>query len=117
MVGTPKALDRFDWSHPRSVDRGLYDSLLGMDFLRSGENVLLRGPSGVGKTTLAQHMRLAALARGHTVRFTTLSTAMGDRLKQESVPATERRLKRCVQPDLLVLDEIGYLPCEARAAW
>lgn len=116
MLGTPKALDRFDWNHPRTIDRGLYESLLGMDFLRGGENVLLRGPSGVGKTTLAQHLGLAALARGHTVRFATLSTAMADLLKQESVPATERRLKRYLAPDLLVLDEIGYLPCEARAA-
>ncbi len=116
MIGTPKALDQFEWQHPRAIDRGLYESLLGMDFLRGGENVLLRGPSGVGKTTLAQHLGLAALARGHTVRFSTLSTAMADLLKQESVPATERRLKRYVLPELLVLDEIGYLPCEARAA-
>ena len=78
--------------------------------------MLLRGPSGVGKTTLAQHLGLAALARGHTVCFSTLSTAMADLLKQESLPATERRLKRYLTPDLLLIDEIGYLPCEARAA-
>ena len=116
MIGTPTPLDRFDWSHPRAIDRGLYESLLAMDFLRSGENVLLRGPSGVGKTTLAQNLGVAALARGHTVLFATLSTAMADLLKQESVPATERRLKRYLWPDLLLIDEVGYLPCESRAA-
>lgn len=115
-LGTVAPLDRFDWNYPRHIDRAAYEALLTMDFVRAGTNVLLRGPSGVGKTTLAQHLGLAALARGHTVRFSTLSTAMADLLKQESVPATERRLKRYVLPELLVLDEIGYLPCEARAA-
>src|SRR5262249_40945242 len=35
---------------------------------------------------------------------------------QESVPAFERRLKRYLRPDLLILDELGYLPCDSRAA-
>ena len=46
-VGSPKPLDRFDWNHPRSVDRDLYEQLYeSLDFVRSGENVLLRGQAG-----------------------------------------------------------------------
>src|SRR6185369_14536178 len=75
-----------------------------------------RGPSGVGKTTLAQNLALRALEKGHTVRFSTLAAALADLLKQESLPAVERRLRRYTGPDLLVLDEIGYLPCDSRSA-
>ncbi len=58
---------------------------------------------------------MRALERGMTVRFSTLPTALADLLRQESLPATERRLRRYVTPDLLVLDELGYVPCDARA--
>jgi DNA replication protein DnaC len=78
--------------------------------------VLLRGQSGVGKTMLAQCLGQAALERGYTVRFTPLAAALADLLRQESLPAFERRLKRYLYPDLLVLDELGYLPCDTRAA-
>lgn len=115
-LGTVSPLDRFDWNHPRAIERDKYEHLLQLGFLVDGENVLLRGQSGVGKTMLSQNLALRALEQGYTVRFTTLGAALADLLKQESLPAVERRLRRYTSPDLLVLDEIGYLPCDARSA-
>jgi DNA replication protein DnaC len=115
-LGTFKTLDRFDWSHPRKIDRPLIERLLELDFVPRGENVLFRGQSGVGKTMLAQGIGQAALEHGYTVRFSTLAAALADLLRQESLPAFERRLKRYLAPDVLILDELGYLPCDSRAA-
>ncbi len=115
-LGAFKPLDRFDWAHPRKIDRELIERLATLDFIGRGENVLLRGQSGVGKTMLAKNLGHAALLAGKTVRFTTLAAALADLLQQESLPAFERRLKRYTRPALLILDELGYLPCDSRAA-
>ena len=65
-LGTFKTLERFDWNHPRSIDRDLYERLsTTVAFLQPGNNVL-RGQSGVGKTTLAQNLGLAAMVQGYT---------------------------------------------------
>ena len=50
------------------------------------------------------------------MRFTTLAAAIADLLKQESVPALERRMRPYVGPSLLIVDEIGYLPCDRQSA-
>jgi DNA replication protein DnaC len=50
------------------------------------------------------------------MRFCTLAAALADLLKQESLPALERRLKRYTSPHLLVLDKLGYLPADSRSA-
>ena len=50
------------------------------------------------------------------MRFSTLPGALADLLRQESLPATEQRLRRYTFPDLLILDELGYVPCDSRAA-
>ena len=53
-LGAFKALDRFDWNHPEKIDRALVDRLVALDFIDRGENVLLKGGSGLGYTCRGQ---------------------------------------------------------------
>lgn len=115
-LGAFKTLDQFDWNHPESIDRPLVERLVQLDFADRGENVLLKGGSGLGKSMIAQNLGHVALAAGYTVRFAPLAAALADLLGQESMPAFERRLRRYIRPDILILDELGYLPCDSRAA-
>ena len=109
-LGTYKPMDRFDWSHPEKIDRALVERLIELDFVDRAENILLKGDSGLGKTTIAQNLGMTALAAGYTVRFATLAAVLADLMAQESVPAFDRRIRRYVRPDLIILDELGYLP-------
>jgi DNA replication protein DnaC len=116
-VGPHKTMDRFDWDHPTKIDRLLCEEqVLNLAFLKTRSNVLFRGPAGLGKTMLEQNTATAALAAGMTVCFTNVGAALADLLRQESLPAVERRIKRYTSVDLLAFDELGYVPCDARAA-
>ena len=116
MLGTPAALETFNWAHPKVIDRNLYEQLMTLEFLRGAHNILFRGTVGLGKTMLAQHIGLEALRRGYSVRFTTLASMTADILRQESLPAQTRRQNRYTRPDLLIIDELGYLPLDPRSA-
>jgi DNA replication protein DnaC len=93
-LGSFKTIDRFDWAHPEKIDRTLVERLVELDFVDGGENVLLKGGSGLGKTMIAQNLAQAALAAGFTVRFPTLAAALADLLGQESMPAFDETRKR-----------------------
>ena len=115
-VGRFKPLADFDWSWPRKVDRPLIEELLQLDFIAEATNVILAGPNGVGKSTIAQNLAHQALLRGHTVRCTTASAMLNDLAAQDTSTALTRRLRHYTTPAVLLVDEVGYLSYDSRAA-
>ena len=78
--------------------------------------VVVLGPNGVGKTTVAQNLVHQAVLRGHTGRLTTASELLNELAQQDSAAGLARRLRRYTQPTLLAIDEVGYLSYDTRHA-
>lgn len=115
-IGRFKQLADFDWKWPTRCDRGAIEGLMSLDFIAEHANVVLVGPNGVGKSTLVKNVAHQALIRGHTVRFTTAGELLGDLAALDSDTALRRRLRHYAAPDVLVIDEIGYLSYSNRHA-
>lgn len=115
-VAAFKPMADFDWSWPKKVDREAIDELFTLAFIKSGHNAVLVGPNGVGKTMILKNLAHQAVVRGHTVRFATASDMLADLAAQESSVALGRRLRRYTIPQLLCVDEVGYLSYDSRYA-
>src|SRR3990170_552163 len=115
-IGRFKPLADFDWAWPKRCDRGSVEALMELNFIAEAANVVLVGNNGVGKSMLARNVAHQALIRGHTVRFTKAGELLGDLAALDSDAALRRRLRHYAAPDLLVIDEIGYLSYSNRHA-
>ena len=74
------------------------------------------GPNGVGKSMFAQNIAYQAVIDGHTVLFTSAGQMLGDLCALDSDSALQRRLRHYARPQLLVIDEVGYLSYSNRHA-
>lgn len=108
-LGKFKPLADFDWTWPKAIDRAALSTLMNLTFMDSAINVILVGPNGVGKSTLAQNLAHKAVINGHTARFVTAAKMLADLSSQDGAAALERRLRSYARPELLVIDELGYL--------
>lgn len=115
-LGSFKPLIDFDWSWPKKIDRETIDEVMSLGFFEEGANTLLLGPNGVGKTMLLKNLAHHALLRGYTVRFITASDMLNDLAVADTSIALTRRLHRYCRPQLLCLDEVGYLSYDSRYA-
>ena len=111
-----KTMDNFDWNWPKKINRLQIQNLFRLSFIEQNANVIVLGGVGLGKTHISTALAYQACLKGFNVLhasaidiINTLSAATtAGRLKQE--------LKRFTKPDILLMDELGYLPIDKMGA-
>lgn len=111
-----KSLEGFRWDWPTLLNRSAVQHLFTLSFLPEHHNVIFMGTVGLGKTHLASALGLAACQAGHSVLFTTAINMVNTLSSAHSDKSLSKVLPKYLKPQLLILDELGYLPIDAHGA-
>ena len=111
-----KTLDQFDFTWPAKINRLQVHDLFRLKFIEDRANSVLIGGVGLGKSHLAIALGYAACLAGFRVRFATAIDIVNSLSAADRADRLAAELKRYTRPDLLIIDELGYLPIDQRAA-
>ena len=107
-----KSLADFNWAWPESIDQDLVRELFRLDFIKNKRNAVFCGGVGLGKSHLAQALAVEACGKNFKVLFTLAIDMVNSLQAAATAGRLETALKRYITPQLLAIDEIGYLPIE-----
>ena len=105
-----KTLDSFDFKAQPSINQPMIRELMTGEYIDRHENVLFVGNSGTGKTHLSCGLAFAACSQGRRVRFFTVSQLVTQLLEAREERQLQRLHSQLEKHDVLVLDELGYVP-------
>lgn len=111
-----RTLEEFDFTFQPSLSPARLRELAELSFIERAENILLVGKPGVGKTHLSIALALCACQARKRVRFFQAVDLLDDLLAAEASRTLAKMLELLGKLDLLVVDELGYLPMDSRRA-
>lgn len=116
QVQQMKQVSEFDWSWPKMIDRELVEELFTLKFIPQAVNVIFLGANGLGKSMLSKNLIYTALLAGFKTRFVSASQMLIDLSSHDGASARKRCLHKYTSPELLAIDELGYLSYDNRYA-
>jgi DNA replication protein DnaC len=112
----PKSLDQFQWSHPTKINRQQIENLFHLNFLERKENVVFLSSPGMGKTHLAISLANKACQKGYSVLFASAVEIINQLSAARAINSLDKALTKYTKVQLLVIDELGYLPVDKLGA-
>lgn len=105
----PVSLEGFDWEfNAQAIDRRQIETLATAEFIRRGDNLVIAGQSGVGKSRIVQSVGRAACVHGYRVRYTTSADLLLDLIASLADHTLPQKLRFYTNFDLLIIDEFGF---------
>jgi DNA replication protein DnaC len=107
-----KTLDQFDWNWPSTINRQQIQNTFTLHFIEEKKNLIFLGGVGLGKTHLATALGHQACLQGHRVLFTSAAEIINTLTAAQAAQRLKEELKKYIRPDLLIIDELGFLPID-----